>query len=77
MEKRQKMEAMGIPDEEDIIRQKREKEERLKLNGFNIENFEEKYDRELKKRADKKKKLEEDKIFREREQYTFQPDLTR
>jgi hypothetical protein len=34
-----KMEAMGIPDEEDIIRSKREREERLK-NGFSIETFE-------------------------------------
>jgi hypothetical protein len=65
-----KMEAMGIPDEEDIIRSKREREERLK-NGFNIETFEQKYDRELKRRADKKKKLEEDKVYREKEQYTF------
>jgi hypothetical protein len=65
-----KMEAMGIPDEEDIIRSKREREERLK-NGFSIETFEQKYDRELKRRADKKRKLEEDKVVREKEQYTF------
>ncbi len=68
---------MGIPDEDDIIRLKQEKEEKLKQTGFNIENFEQKYDRELKKRADKKKKLEEDKVDREKEQYTFYPDLTR
>ena len=36
---------------------------------FNIENFEQKYERELKKRAEKKKKLEEEKM--EREAYTF------
>lgn len=68
-----KMEAMGIPDEEDIIRSKREKEERLKNNNgvFSIETFEQKYERELKRRADKKRKLEEDKQEREREQYTF------
>ena len=77
-ERRIKMEAMGIPDEEDIIRFKREREERIKMqNGFNIETFEQKYDRELKKRADMKKKLEEDRVEREREQYTFQPDLAR
>ena len=34
------MEAMGIPDEEDIIRSKREREERLKKDGFSIETFE-------------------------------------
>jgi len=65
------MEALGIPDEEDIFKLKREKEDKLKQTGFNIENFEQKYDRELKRRADKKKKLEEDKVDREREQYTF------
>ena len=64
------MEAMGIPDEEEIIRSKREREERLK-NGFSIEGFEQKYERELKRRADKKRKMEEDKIYREKEQYTF------
>lgn len=65
-----KMEAMGIPDEEEIIRSKREREERLK-NGFSIEGFEQKYERELKRRADKKRKMEEDKMYREKEQYTF------
>jgi hypothetical protein len=65
-----KMEAMGIPDEEEIIRSKREREERLK-NGFSIEGFEQKYERELKRRADKKRKMEEDKAYREKEQYTF------
>ena len=65
-----KMEAMGIPDEEEIIRSKREREERLK-NGFSIEGFEQKYDLELKRRADKKRKMEEDKMYREKEQYTF------
>lgn len=64
------MEAMGIPDEEEIIRSKREREERLK-NGFSIEGFEQKYERELKRRADKKRKMEEDKMYREKEQYTF------
>jgi hypothetical protein len=68
------MEAMGIPDEEDIIKKKKEKDNLLK-DKFNIESFEQKYDRELKKRAEKKKKLEEDKYLREREAYTFQPDL--
>ncbi len=60
------MEAMGIPDEEEIIRSKREREERLK-NGFSIEGFEQKYDLELKRRADKKRKMEEDKMYREKE----------
>jgi phosphoglycerate-specific signal transduction histidine kinase len=64
------MEALGIPDEEDIIKKKREKDNMLK-DKFNIETFEQKYDRELKKRAEKKKKLEEDKQLREREAYTF------
>ena len=42
---------------------------------FSIETFEQKYERELKRRADKKKKLEEDKVIREREAYTFTPEL--
>ena len=79
-----KLEALGIPDEEEIIRARREKEEKLKMAAaaaaagvFSMETFEQKYERELKRRADKKKKLEEDKQNREKEQYTFQPDLTR
>jgi len=62
------MEALGIPDDEEILKQKRMKELMLK-EKFNIENFEQKYDRELKRRAEKKRKLEEEK--REREAYTF------
>lgn len=67
-ERRMKMEAMGIPDEEEIIRSKREKEEKLKKDGvFSPETFEQKYDRELKRRAEKKKKLEEEQKIREKE----------
>ena len=61
---------MGIQDEEEIIKKKKEKDLQLK-DKFNIESFGEKYDRELKKRADKRRKLEEDKVSREREEYTF------
>ncbi len=64
------MEALGIPDEDEIIRQRMEREERLK-GEFNTADFQERYEKELKRRADKKKKLEEDKAHREREQYTF------
>ena len=66
------MEALGILDEEDIIKKKREKDNILK-DRFSIETFEQKYDRELKRRAEKKKKLEEDKALREA--YSFQPEL--
>ena len=53
------MEALGIPDEEEIIKKKKEKELQLK-DKFNIESFGQKYDMELKRRAEKKKKLEEE-----------------
>ena len=68
------MEAMGIPDDEEIIKKRKEKDQILK-DKFSIETFEQKYERELKRRADKKKKLEEDKVIREREAYTFTPEL--
>jgi hypothetical protein len=58
------MEALGILDEEEIIKKKREKDIILK-DKFSIETFELKYDRELKRRAEKKRKLEEDKALRE------------
>ena len=71
-EKRIKMEALGIPDEEEILKKKKEKDMILK-DKFSIETFEQKYDRELKRRAEKKRKLEEDKALREA--YSFQPEL--
>jgi hypothetical protein len=66
------MEALGIQDEEEIIKKKREKDIILK-DKFSIETFEQKYERELKRRAEKKRKLEEDKAFREA--CSFQPAL--
>ena len=50
------MEALGIVDEEEIIRMKREKDLFLK-DKFNLESFEVKYERELKQRNEKKKKM--------------------
>lgn len=66
------MEALGILDEEEILKKKKEKDIILK-DRFSIETFEQKYDRELKRRAEKKRKLEEDKAMREA--YPFQPEL--
>lgn len=75
-EKRVKMVQMGIPDEEEIIRKKRERDIFLR-DKFNLETFEIKYDKELRQRTDKKRKLEEEKIKKEKEQCTFKPDLER
>ena len=46
VEKRKKMEAMGIVDEEEIIRKKRERDLFLK-DKFSLEGFEVKYEREM------------------------------
>ena len=67
---------MGIPDDEEIIRKKRERDIFLR-DKFNLESFEIKYDKELRQRTEKKRKLEEEKIKKEKEQCTFKPDLER
>lgn len=43
---------MGIMDDEDIIKMKKDKDEILK-SKFNIESFEMRYDREIKQLFDK------------------------
>lgn len=49
---------MGIIDEEEIIRMKKEKDLFLK-DKFDLETFELKYERELKQRNEKRKRLME------------------
>lgn len=56
-ERRQKNAMMGIMDEEDILKMKRDKDEKLK-GKFNIETFEQRYEREIKQLFDKQKRRE-------------------
>ena len=65
---------MGIIDDEEAIRLKRERDEMLK-GKFTIESFEQKYDREIKVLMEKQKKREHEKFEREREECTFSPLL--
>jgi hypothetical protein len=50
------MEAMGIVDEEEIIRRRKEKDLLLR-DKFNLETFEQKYEKELRMREEKKRRL--------------------
>lgn len=51
------MQAQGIVDEEEIIRKKKERDIFLK-DKFNLESFEQKYERELKQRNERQKRRE-------------------
>lgn len=68
------MDALGIVDEEEIIRKKRERDLFLK-DKFSLESFEMKYERELRQRNEKKRKMLELKLQQEKEMCTFQPDI--
>ena len=64
------MEALGIVDEEEIIRKKREKDLFLK-DKFDLETFEQKYEREIRHRNEKMRRMVELKIQQEKEMCTF------
>lgn len=68
------MDHLGIVDEEEIIRRKREKDIFLK-DKFNLESFEKKYEREIRLREEKKRRMFEQKLREEKEFCTFQPDI--
>lgn len=70
MEKRQKMELLGIVDDEEIMRMKREKDLYLK-DKFSLETFEFKYEKELRQRNEKKRRMEEEKVKKEQDLCTF------
>ena len=55
------MEAKGIIDEEEILRRKKEKEAKLREN-YDQTIFDQKYLRDLKMRAEKKQRMEEEKM---------------
>lgn len=64
------MDQLGIVDEEEIIRRKKEKDLFLK-DKFNLESFEQKYEREIRLREEKKRRLVEQKMKEEKDMCTF------
>eukprot|EP00347_Sterkiella_histriomuscorum_P017955 403347343 len=73
-ERRQKNLQMGIMDEEDILKMKKDKAKVLK-GKFNIESFEQRYDRDIKQLFEKQRKREQEKLNNEASGCSFAPKL--
>lgn len=71
-ERRQKLRELGQLGEEEIVEAKRQKDIRLK-GAFNIESFEEKYERDIKQLFEKQRRREQERVDNERLGCSFTP----
>ncbi|CDW77838.1 UNKNOWN [Stylonychia lemnae] len=73
-ERKMRNAQLGIVDDEEILRMKKEKD--LILKGkFNIESFEQRYEREIKQLFDKQKKREQERQNKDVSNFSFTPNL--